>query len=146
MLPTRDFRFHLLPTEPIYRRQWWKNYRWPLFAGRLLGRIGRLLDEERPAAVLGTGGYASGPVVFLAGRRGIPTAIQEQNAYPGLASRWLSRRVRHAYLGLPELRRMLRFGERTEVFDTGNPVVPPTPERRAASVARFGIVPGSRSC
>jgi UDP-N-acetylglucosamine--N-acetylmuramyl-(pentapeptide) pyrophosphoryl-undecaprenol N-acetylglucosamine transferase len=142
VLPTRDFRFHLLPTEPIYRRQWWKNYRWPVLAGRLLGRIGRLLDAERPAAVLGTGGYASGPVVYLAGRRGIPTAIQEQNAFPGLASRWLSRRVRHAYLGLPELRRMLRFGEHTEVFDTGNPVVPPAPERRAASVVRFGIVPG----
>jgi UDP-N-acetylglucosamine--N-acetylmuramyl-(pentapeptide) pyrophosphoryl-undecaprenol N-acetylglucosamine transferase len=142
LLPTRDFRFHLLPTEPIYRRQWWKNYRWPLLLPRLLGRIGRLLDDERPAAVLGTGGYASGPVVYLAGRRGIPTAIQEQNAFPGLASRWLSGRVNHAYLGLPELRHMLRFGERTEVFDTGNPVVPPAPERRAASVARFGIVPG----
>ncbi len=141
VLPTRDFRFHLLPTEPIYRRQWWKNVRWPMLAWRLLGRIARLLDEERPAAVLGTGGYASGPVVFLAGRRGIPTAIQEQNAFPGLASRWLSRRVRHAYLGLPELRRTLRFGERTEVFDTGNPVVPPTPERRAASAARFGVTP-----
>ncbi|MGH7516737.1 MAG: UDP-N-acetylglucosamine--N-acetylmuramyl-(pentapeptide) pyrophosphoryl-undecaprenol N-acetylglucosamine transferase [Gemmatimonadales bacterium] len=142
VLPTRDFRFHLLPTEPIYRRQWWKNYRWPVLAGRLLGRISRLLDAERPAAVLGTGGYASGPVVFLAGRRGIPTAIQEQNAFPGLASRWLSRRVRHAYLGLPELRRMLRFGEGTEVYDTGNPVVPPTPERRDGSMARFGIAPG----
>jgi UDP-N-acetylglucosamine--N-acetylmuramyl-(pentapeptide) pyrophosphoryl-undecaprenol N-acetylglucosamine transferase len=142
VLPTRGFRFHLLPTEPIYRRQWWKNYRWPLLAGQLVGRIGRLLDEERPAAVLGTGGYASGPVVFLAARRGIPTAIQEQNAYPGLASRWLSRVVRHVYLGLPELRRMLRFGERTEVFDTGNPVAPPTPERRPASAARFGVAVG----
>jgi UDP-N-acetylglucosamine--N-acetylmuramyl-(pentapeptide) pyrophosphoryl-undecaprenol N-acetylglucosamine transferase len=142
VLPSREFRFHLLPTEPIYRRQWWKNYRWPLLAGQLIRRIGWLLDEERPAAVLGTGGYAAGPVVFLAGRRGIPTAIQEQNAFPGLASRWLSRRVRQAYLGLPELRQMLRFGAKTEVFDTGNPVVPPAPERRAASVERFGIRQG----
>ncbi len=144
VLPTRDFRFHLLPTEPIYRRQWWKNYRWPVLAAVLVNRIADLLDRERPGAVLGTGGYASGPVVFAAGRRGIPTAIQEQNAFPGLASRWLSRRVRHAYLGLPELRRTLRFGEHTQVFDTGNPVVPPTPERRNASLARFGIVPGRR--
>ncbi len=142
VLPEREFRFHLLPTEPIYRRQWWKNYRWPIIAARLARRIGRLLEDERPAAVLGTGGYASGPVVYFAGLRGIPTAIQEQNAFPGLASRWLSRRVRHAYLGLPELRTMLQFGPRTQVFDTGNPVVPPTPERRAASVVRFGIVPG----
>jgi UDP-N-acetylglucosamine--N-acetylmuramyl-(pentapeptide) pyrophosphoryl-undecaprenol N-acetylglucosamine transferase len=142
VLPEREYRFHLLPTEPIYRRQWWKNYRWPIIAATLARRIGRLLDDERPAAVLGTGGYASGPVVYFAARRGIPTAIQEQNAFPGLASRWLSRRVRHAYLGLPELRTMLHFGPRTQVFDTGNPVVPPTPERRAASVVRFGIVPG----
>ena len=76
-------------------------------------------------------------MVYFAARRGIPTAIQEQNAFPGLASRWLSRRVRHAYLGLPELRTMLQFGPRTQVFDTGNPVVPPTPERRAASVADY---------
>jgi UDP-N-acetylglucosamine--N-acetylmuramyl-(pentapeptide) pyrophosphoryl-undecaprenol N-acetylglucosamine transferase len=142
VLPEREYRFHLLPSEPIYRRQWWKNYRWPIIAATLARRIGRLLDDERPAAVLGTGGYASGPVVYFAALRGIPTAIQEQNAFPGLASRWLSRRVRHAYLGLPELRTMLQFGPRTQVFDTGNPVVPPTPERRAASVVRFGIVPG----
>jgi UDP-N-acetylglucosamine--N-acetylmuramyl-(pentapeptide) pyrophosphoryl-undecaprenol N-acetylglucosamine transferase len=142
VLPEREYRFHLLPSEPIYRRQWWKNYRWPVIAARLAGRISRLLDEERPRAVLGTGGYASGPVVYFAALRGIPTAIQEQNAFPGLASRWLSRRVRHAYLGLPELKTMLRFGARTEVFDTGNPVVPPEPERRAGSLTRFGIAPG----
>jgi UDP-N-acetylglucosamine--N-acetylmuramyl-(pentapeptide) pyrophosphoryl-undecaprenol N-acetylglucosamine transferase len=142
VLPGREFRFHLLPTEPIYRRQWWRNYRWPLIAAKLAGRIGRLLDEERPAAVLGTGGYASGPVVYFAARRGIPTAIQEQNAFPGLASRWLSQRVRHAYLGLPELRTMLRFGRQTEVFVTGNPVVPPEPERRAGAMVRFGLEPG----
>jgi UDP-N-acetylglucosamine--N-acetylmuramyl-(pentapeptide) pyrophosphoryl-undecaprenol N-acetylglucosamine transferase len=142
VLPEREYRFHLLPSEPIYRRQWWKNYRWPLIAARLALRVGRLLDAERPAAVLGTGGYASGPVVYFAARRGIPTAIQEQNAFPGLASRWLSRRVRHAYLGLPELRALLRFGPQTQVFDTGNPVVPPAPERRARAMARFGIIPG----
>ncbi len=100
LLPTRDFRYHLLPSEPIYRRTWWRNSRWPLIAGRLLRDVGRLFDAERPDAVLGTGGYASAPVVWWAARHGIPTAVQEQNAYPGLATRWLSRRVRHVYLGL----------------------------------------------
>ena len=139
ILPSRDFRFHLLPTEPIYRRAWWKNFRWPFVAGRLLREVGRVFDTERPAAVLGTGGYASGPVVWWAARQGIPTAIQEQNAYPGLASRWLSRRVRHVYLGLPEARRLLRFGPNTQVFDTGNPITPPSPGRRSAAAAKFGV-------
>ena len=139
ILPTRDFRFHLLPTEPIYRRTWWKNLRWPFVAGRLLREIGRVFDTERPAAVIGTGGYASGPVVWWGAQHRIPTAIQEQNAYPGLASRWLSRRVRHVYLGLPEARRLLRFGKETQVFDTGNPISPPAPGRRGAAVAKFGF-------
>ncbi len=144
ILPTRDYRYHLLPSEPIYRRQWWRNVRWPLLAGRLLRGVDELLEAERPAAVLGTGGYASAPVVWRAARRGLPTAVQEQNAYPGLATRWLSRRVRHVYLGLPESRKLLRFGSRTQVFDTGNPIVPPTPERKPDAQALFGLAPDSR--
>ena len=127
ILPARDFRYHLLPSEPIYRRTWWKNVRWPVIAGRLLRRVEALFEEELPVAVLGTGGYASGPVVWWATRHGIPAAIQEQNAYPGLATRWLSRRVHHVYLGLPEARRLLKFGPETRVFDTGNPITPPDP-------------------
>jgi UDP-N-acetylglucosamine--N-acetylmuramyl-(pentapeptide) pyrophosphoryl-undecaprenol N-acetylglucosamine transferase len=139
LLPTRDFRFHLLPSEPIYRRAWWKNVRWPLIAGHLMRQVGRVFAEERPVAVVGTGGYASAPVVWWATRGGVPTAIQEQNAYPGLATRLLSTRVRHVYLGLPEARALLRFGRRTEVFDTGNPIAPPTPARRTQALARFGL-------
>jgi UDP-N-acetylglucosamine--N-acetylmuramyl-(pentapeptide) pyrophosphoryl-undecaprenol N-acetylglucosamine transferase len=139
ILPTRDFRYHLLPSEPIYRRTWWKNFRWPFVAGRLLRAVAHLFQLEQPAAVLGTGGYASGPVVWWAARHRIPTAIQEQNAYPGIATRWLSRRVRHVYLGLPEARALLRFGDTTEVFDTGNPIVPPSPARREAAQRKFGL-------
>jgi UDP-N-acetylglucosamine--N-acetylmuramyl-(pentapeptide) pyrophosphoryl-undecaprenol N-acetylglucosamine transferase len=43
------------------------------------------------------------------------------------------------YLGLPEARRLLRFGPDTEVFDTGNPIAPPSPERRSAAQAKFGL-------
>jgi UDP-N-acetylglucosamine--N-acetylmuramyl-(pentapeptide) pyrophosphoryl-undecaprenol N-acetylglucosamine transferase len=78
-------------------------------------------------------------VVWWAAGHRIPTAIQEQNAYPGIASRWLSRRVRHVYLGLPEARALLRFGNTTEVFDTGNPIVPPSPSRRDAAQRKFAL-------
>jgi UDP-N-acetylglucosamine--N-acetylmuramyl-(pentapeptide) pyrophosphoryl-undecaprenol N-acetylglucosamine transferase len=139
LLPTRDFRYALLPAEPLYRRQWWKNLRWPFLAGRLLRAVGRLLDKERPVAVLGTGGYASAPVVYLAARRGIPTAIQEQNAYPGLATRLVSRRVDHIYLGVPEAERHLPGRRKGELFETGNPITPPDRSRSAAARARLGL-------
>src|SRR5262245_25638477 len=139
ILPTRDLRYHLLPAEPIYRRQWWKNLRWPVVALGLLRRIAALYREERPVAVIGTGGYASGPVVYWGARAGLPVAIQEQNAYPGVTTRLLSRVARHVYLGLPEARPLLHAGRRTEFFDTGNPISPPTPERRGSALRRFGI-------
>ena len=142
ILPTRDFRFHLLPPSRSIAAPGGGT-----FAGRSSpgGSCGRCagVREEQPVAVLGTGGYASAPVVWWATRHGIPTAMQEQNAYPGLATRWLSRRVGHVYLGLPEARSLLRFGPRTEVFDTGNPITPPAPEQRTEALARFGL-DGSR--
>jgi UDP-N-acetylglucosamine--N-acetylmuramyl-(pentapeptide) pyrophosphoryl-undecaprenol N-acetylglucosamine transferase len=139
LLPSRDFRFQLLPSEPIYRNQWWKNVRWPFLVLRLLRQASALLDREAPLAVVGTGGYASAPVVWLAARRGIPTAIQEQNAFPGLATRRLSRTVRQVYLGLPEARQRLVPGPGTQFFDTGNPITPPDHGRRSAARARFGL-------
>jgi len=137
LLPTRDFPYQLLPAEPIYRKQWWKNLRWPLLALRLRREVDRLLERERPAVVIGTGGYASGPVVWRASRRGIPTAMLELNAYPGLAVRWLARSVREVWLGSPEARQHLRRGAGTEIVDTGAPILPriPVSGRRRCSAS-----------
>jgi UDP-N-acetylglucosamine--N-acetylmuramyl-(pentapeptide) pyrophosphoryl-undecaprenol N-acetylglucosamine transferase len=142
LLPTREFPYHLLAAEPIYRRQWWKNLRWPLLALRLIREVDRLLDLERPRVVVGTGGYVAGPVVWRAARRGLPTAIQEQNAYPGVATRRLARVAREIWLGVPEARSHLRPGPHTEVVETGSPIVPPDPGLRAEAMARFALDPG----
>jgi len=139
LLPQRDFRYHLLPSEPIYRRQWWKNLALPVSTVRVLGRLSTLFREEAPLAVLGTGGYASAPAVWYATRHGIPAAIQEQNAFPGLATRWLAHRVRQVYLGAPEAQAHLKPGRGTEVFVTGNPIVPPDRSRAPRARQRFGL-------
>src|SRR5438876_12190265 len=73
VLPRYPFRHHLLPMEPIYRHAWWNNLRWVFLAGPVWRAVGRVLDAERPAIVVGTGGYAAGPVVWRAQRRGVPT-------------------------------------------------------------------------
>jgi len=135
--PTTDFPFHLLPSEPIYRAEWWRNWRWPVLAVRLIRGVDRILTAEQPALVVGTGGYASGPVVWRAASRGIPTAILEQDAFPGLTTRWLARRVRHIYLGQPEISQHLRPGRTTSVFVTGCPIVAPDLTLRATAHERF---------
>lgn len=125
LLPGRDFRYHLVPAEPIYRRRWWRNLRWLAVLPRLLRDCRTVLDREQPALVVGTGGYAAGPVLHLAANRGIPIALQEQNAWPGITTRRLARRARQIHLGFPEAARHLRPGPDTEVLALGNPITPP---------------------
>ena len=141
ILPRYPYRFELLPIEPIYRHQWWRNARWPFLAWGVWRRVGALLERERPAIVVGTGGYAAGPVVWRAQRAGLPTAIQEQNAFPGVTTRWLARGARQIHLGFPEARERLRPGPDTAVFALGNPIRPPDPGDRAAACKALGIDP-----
>src|SRR5207247_10881122 len=122
LLPRYPFRYHPLPMEPIYRRTWWNNVRALVTAGRAWRAARRLLDAEQPVIVVGTGGYAAGPVVWRAQQRGLPTVLQEQNAFPGLATRWLARRARQVHLGFPEARERLRVGPRMAVFAVGHRV------------------------
>jgi UDP-N-acetylglucosamine--N-acetylmuramyl-(pentapeptide) pyrophosphoryl-undecaprenol N-acetylglucosamine transferase len=138
-LPKKDFPYHLLPSEPIYRKQWWKNWRWPALALKLSRGVDRILAEEKPALVIGTGGYAAGPVVWRAAKRGIPTAILEQDAFPGLTTRWLAKRVRNVYLGQPEIEAHLTVGRDTKVFVTGCPIVPPDLSLRESAHRALGL-------
>lgn len=79
----------------------------------------RLLGRHRPGVVLGVGGYSSGPVLAAARLRGIPTAIHEQNAYPGLTNRILAKFVQTVAAAFPEA--LPRLG-RSDGVATGNPV------------------------
>src|SRR5436309_1086683 len=126
LLPRHSFRHRLLPIEPIYRRTWWRNARWLFLEPRVWREVGELLRAEQPALVIGTGGYVAGPVVWRAQRARIPTVLVEENAFPGLTTRWLARGARQVHLGFPEARARLVVGPRTEVFTLGNPVRLPT--------------------
>jgi UDP-N-acetylglucosamine--N-acetylmuramyl-(pentapeptide) pyrophosphoryl-undecaprenol N-acetylglucosamine transferase len=77
-----------------------------------------MLKRLRPRAVIGVGGYASGPMVLAAFVRRIPTLVEEQNAVPGLTNRILGRMARQVAITYEDTRRY--FGGRGVV--TGNPI------------------------
>ncbi|NMO15501.1 undecaprenyldiphospho-muramoylpentapeptide beta-N-acetylglucosaminyltransferase [Pyxidicoccus fallax] len=79
----------------------------------------RILARQKPDVVVGVGGYASGPVVLAAWLMGIPTAIQEQNALPGLTNKVLGRVVRVVFIAFDEAR---RFFPEKKVQMIGNPI------------------------
>jgi len=143
VLPQRGLPHALLPFEPIRRSRPWENWRLiPALFGSVRG-LARAFGEFRPDLVVGTGGYASGPVVGWALLRGVPTALQEQNSFPGLTTRLLAPRVRQVHLAFPEARSYLNPGARTEVFEFGNPIAPPDPTIDRAEARRaFGLGDG----
>ena len=80
----------------------------------------RILSARRASLVIGVGGYSSGPMVFVAWLRGVPTMLLEQNAVPGLTNRVLSRFVRAAAVTFDSTQAF--FG--SKAFVSGNPVRP----------------------
>lgn len=79
-----------------------------------------IVDEFKPDLVVGTGGYASYPVVNEAARRGIPTAVHESNAVPGLTTKGLSKVVDRVMVGFEESR--AHYDNPEKVVVTGTPV------------------------
>jgi UDP-N-acetylglucosamine--N-acetylmuramyl-(pentapeptide) pyrophosphoryl-undecaprenol N-acetylglucosamine transferase len=86
---------------------------------RALWQARKVLKQFRPDAVIGVGGYASGPVVLMARLRRIPTAICEQNSIPGLTNKILGRVARAVFLSFDESRRFFKPKKTTL---SGNPV------------------------
>lgn len=75
---------------------------------------------RRPEVVIGTGGFVSGPVLFTASILGIPTAIHEQNSYPGATTRILSKWVNRVYLTYDSSRKYFKNQDKIRIF--GNPI------------------------
>src|SRR5450432_1190485 len=79
----------------------------------------RLVGKHRPSVVLGVGGYSSGPVLLAAVLRGVPTMLHEQNAFPGLTNRLMSRFVKKVAVAFAEAAPRMK---RADAVVTGNPV------------------------
>ncbi|NLK43180.1 MAG: undecaprenyldiphospho-muramoylpentapeptide beta-N-acetylglucosaminyltransferase [Tissierellia bacterium] len=80
----------------------------------------KILDDFKPDVVIGTGGYVCGPVVYMAKKKKIPALIHEQNAYPGITNKILSRYVDKVAVTFDEAKKYFKHPDR--VVKTGNPI------------------------
>lgn len=101
------------------RRVTFKNLLFPFKLLFSLLKSVQIINTFKPDVVIGTGGFASGPVLQVASMRGVPTLIQEQNSFPGITNKLLSKKVDKvcvAYEGLE------RFFPKEKLVLSGNPV------------------------
>jgi UDP-N-acetylglucosamine--N-acetylmuramyl-(pentapeptide) pyrophosphoryl-undecaprenol N-acetylglucosamine transferase len=98
-----------------------RNLLLPFRFWRSVERSRKLLDTFKPNVVIGTGGFASAPLLYAASRKGIPFLLQEQNAHAGLVNKWLAPRAKVVCVAYEN---MQRYFKNTRIEITGNPVRP----------------------
>jgi len=79
----------------------------------------KIVKSFKPDLAIGTGGYASAPLLKIASSKGIPCVIQEQNSYAGLTNKWLSKNVKKICVAYEQ---MERYFPADKLCFTGNPV------------------------
>lgn len=118
-IPEAGYPIHGLWISGLQRSLSIRNLLFPFKLGLSLWRSYQLLKRHKPQAVVGTGGYASGPLGFMASRMGIPTLLQEQNSFPGITNKLLASRAHKICVAYP---RMDRFFPAAKIRLTGNPI------------------------
>jgi UDP-N-acetylglucosamine--N-acetylmuramyl-(pentapeptide) pyrophosphoryl-undecaprenol N-acetylglucosamine transferase len=120
IIPAKGFVLHLLAVRGIKRKLTLQNFLVPFRLFWSFVQCIKILKESKPVAVIGTGGYVSGPMLFMASLLKFPTVIQEQNSYPGITTKLLAKRVNVVHLSFADS--MKYFKRKDNLRITGNPV------------------------
>jgi UDP-N-acetylglucosamine--N-acetylmuramyl-(pentapeptide) pyrophosphoryl-undecaprenol N-acetylglucosamine transferase len=118
-VPQAGYKIEGLWISGIQRRLTLKNLMFPVKLIVSLLRSRKIIKTFQPDAVIGTGGFASGPLLQVATSQNIPSLIQEQNSYPGITNKLLGKKVNTicvAYKGLE------KFFPKEKIRLTGNPI------------------------
>jgi UDP-N-acetylglucosamine--N-acetylmuramyl-(pentapeptide) pyrophosphoryl-undecaprenol N-acetylglucosamine transferase len=132
LVPQAGFPLELMEVSGLKRTGVKGMLRGLALLPRAFARSREVLRRYRPDLVVGVGGYASGPLVFVAALTGYPTVIQEQNSRPGFTNRILGRLARRVFVAFGDARRS--FGRR-KLRMFGNPVRRRFLDRVGADVA-----------
>ncbi|MBQ2006654.1 MAG: undecaprenyldiphospho-muramoylpentapeptide beta-N-acetylglucosaminyltransferase [Bacteroidales bacterium] len=143
-VPAAGFEIVGLPMAGLQRKLNLKNIiqnlKLPFKLISSVCKAGRIIDQFKPDIAIGVGGFASAPLLYMAGRKGIPTLIQEQNGFAGLTNKRLASKAGSicvAYEG------MEKFFPAEKICMSGNPIRanihPYTDEDKAEGLKYYGL-------
>lgn len=118
-IPAAGYEIKGLWISGLQRKLSLDNLAFPFKVIKSLWVSRRIINKFKPTAAIGTGGYASGPLLQMASMKKIPCLIQEQNSYPGITNKLLSKRVQKICVASSGLE---RFFPKDKIVLTGNPV------------------------
>jgi len=118
-VPQAGYKIEGLWIAGLQRKLTLQNMMFPLKLTSSLWKSRKIIKNFKPNVVIGTGGFASGPLLQMANSLNIPTVIQEQNSYPGITNKLLSKKANAICVAYENLE---RFFPKDKIVFTGNPV------------------------
>ena len=141
-VPAAGYKIVGLPVAGLQRKLTLSNFALPFKVIKSVRMAKKLIREFKPDIAIGVGGYASAPLLWAAGRLGVPTLIQEQNGFAGLTNKILGKKAKCicvAYEG------MERFFPADRIVMSGNPIrkeiVPATAQMKEEAYQFYGLNP-----
>ena len=118
-VPQAGYAIKGLWISGIQRKLTIDNLSFPFKMLNSLWNASKIIKNFKPDIAIGTGGFASGPTLIMANRKGIPTLLQEQNSYPGITNKLLGKNAAKICVAYDHLE---RFFPLDKIVKTGNPV------------------------
>ena len=118
-VPQAGFKIEGLNIAGFDRGNLLKNLGLPLKVISSLLKAKRIIKDFKPDFAVGTGGFASGPALYIAAKMGIPTFIQEQNSLPGKTNVFNAKKAKAVFTAYPD---MEKFFSGTKTYFLGNPI------------------------
>jgi UDP-N-acetylglucosamine--N-acetylmuramyl-(pentapeptide) pyrophosphoryl-undecaprenol N-acetylglucosamine transferase len=144
-VPQAGYKIIGLWIAGIQRRLTLDNAMFPLKLISSLWKSRKIVKDFRPDVVIGTGGFASGPLLRAAAAMGVPTVVQEQNSYPGITNKWLAEKAKKICVAYDNLE---RFFPKEKIVFTGNPVrqdILEVDTLRQDAIGAFGLDPDKKT-
>ncbi len=138
-VPQAGYKIIGLWISGIQRKLTLSNLLFPLKLISSLLKSRKIIKTFKPDVVIGTGGFASGPLLRMASSKSIPTVIQEQNSFPGITNKWLAKNAHKICVAYDQ---MDRFFPASKVIKTGNPVrqdLLNTQEKRDLGLSEYNL-------